>query len=700
MKIFKAFIYSFIFVLSLFLFNVGASAAEWYEENYNSTIDDVAKTVTLSKYIGNDAVVTVPATVTINSEEYKVVVTSGVFKDNEKVTKVTISDGVVFGETISSLFYRAINLTDVTIGAVDTTELKNISYLFFGCTKLENINIKKFDTSNVEIMNGVFSYCDSLKELDLSGFNTSSVTSMDSIFNSSSSLEKIILGPKTDLHVGKNDPAQGSSFGRGSWKKAADGKIYSSIEICEASSTSVGAAGTYTKVSSTSDEIVPDFTVSFKLGDYKKIEKLTPTSDDKFILVDNGKSLLYKFKVTDAPSAVFNDEVSVLIKDSVTDKDGNKYGLKLTFNNFKYEDSTVDIHEYLYLDLLTITDKNLKVTNYTYATIDDFLTGFVTYRTKINDDMSALSYDIDIKVVDKDGNEVEGSYIFSAYDLDIAAYQDTASDPLFINKFLTNDYGYGSHSEGVNLIKGYDKSTITFAKTNSFLKQLKIDDNTVRITGTRSDNISEYSEFIVKADAKDFKFRWTSGRPAYTLLFAYYQPKSVLVENINTKEELLKDSKFEIYDANNKKVAEWTTDGKEGNSFFLNPGKYIVKQISVIDPYELAKETTFYVDVEDKITIDNKTVEKVVIINDAIKNEESKEEKAEETAKCTTKVIDGKTHYFDTKGNEIDKSEWSNKCQDPVPTGSFAPYMVIGISFVLAIGAFIVVKKQNKLRKI
>ena len=705
MKFMKYVSLSFIFVFMMFGVILKVNAKEWFDD-FNHTIDSENKTITLTSYIGLSENVTVKSLANYEGEEYKIVASRNLFRDNDLVKNVTIEDGVIFPESISNLFYRAKNLEKVNIGKVDMDNTTNTSYMFFGCSSLKDLDLSNLNTSNVTNMNGMIAYCDNLKTLNISSFDTSKVKYMDSIFNSTNNIEKIVIGPKTDFRVKSNDEAQGSNFGRGTWKKESDGKLYTSVQICEASSNGK-AAGTYTKVSNMSSEISPDFTVNLKLGNYSKIKTLSSTSSEKFILVDNNKSLLYKFDVANG-NKEYTDKVTVLLENSVIDVEGNKYNLKMTFDNFFYEDSKVDDYNSLYLNLLTINGNNLKVTNYTYSSIDEFLEKTVTSRTKINDDKSALSYDVEINVVDKDGKEVEGSYIFSAYDLDIAAYQDTDTD----YKFLNNEYGYGTHSEGINLIKGYDKKTITFAKTHSFLTKSSINDIT-RITGTRSDNITEYSEFIVKADAKDFKFKWTSGKPAYTLLFAYYQPKSVDIENRNVSEKkLIVGSKFELYDSNNKLVTSWTTENGP-KSIFLNPGQYTVKQISVPDDYKLANEEIFYVDIDDTLTYDGKNVDKIIIYNDVIVKEDeettpekevekkdTKVEEVKEASKCSSKVINGKRHYYDTKGNEIEKSEWSNKCQEPVPTGAHMSFIAIGVGVIFIVSSIIISKKQNKLRNI
>jgi len=68
--------------------------------------------------------------------------------------------------------------------------------------------------------------------------------------------------------------------------------------------------------------------------------------------------------------------------------------------------------------------------------------------------------------------------------------------------------------------------------------------------------------------------------------------------------------------------------------------------------------------------------------------------------KCRSEKIDGKWYYYDTKGNEITKDEWPNKCQYPVPTGSQIPFVAIIFGAVLVVLIFIIVKKKTKIKTI
>lgn len=56
--------------------------------------------------------------------------------------------------------------------------------------------------------------------------------------------------------------------------------------------------------------------------------------------------------------------------------------------------------------------------------------------------------------------------------------------------------------------------------------------------------------------------------------------------------------------------------------------------------------------------------------------------------------------YYNTKGEEITKEEWPNQCTDPVPTGSFIPYVALIGGAILVAASYIIVRKKSVLSKI
>ena len=93
----------------------------------------------------------------------------------------------------SASFYYCVNLVDLDLSMVDTSECTSMQNLFAYCNKLTNLNISSFDTSNVTNMEGMFQEIYNLKSLDLSHFDTSKVKYMISMFDGSTGLTSLNL---------------------------------------------------------------------------------------------------------------------------------------------------------------------------------------------------------------------------------------------------------------------------------------------------------------------------------------------------------------------------------------------------------------------------------------------------------------------------------------------------------------------------
>ena len=130
--------------------------------------------------------------------------------------------------------------------------------------------------------------------------------------------------------------------------------------------------------------------------------------------------------------------------------------------------------------------------------------------------------------IQNNGTAVEGTYIFSAYDLDIPAFKDAGVPGVTMH--VDGKRGFGEHSEGINLLAGMDTSTLKYAKRYSFLRD--ITSSNYHIRGSRLDASTELSEFLVKADAENAKFQWTGDENCITQIFSYYQPQVVTIRKV------------------------------------------------------------------------------------------------------------------------------------------------------------------------
>ena len=114
---------------------------------------------------------------------------SSMFKGCSQLTSLNF--GNINTATLTSMaemFYGCSKLTSLDLNAFDTSNVNDMMNMFYQCKKLEELHIESFDTSNVVDMTSMFYECISLTTLDLSNFRTSSVTTMSNMFQDCQSL--------------------------------------------------------------------------------------------------------------------------------------------------------------------------------------------------------------------------------------------------------------------------------------------------------------------------------------------------------------------------------------------------------------------------------------------------------------------------------------------------------------------------------
>lgn len=475
--------------------------------------------------------------------------------------------------------------------------------LFYGCSNLESVDLGNFDTSDAQDMSFMFEGCTSINELDISNLDTRNSTNLISFFPTK--LNKIKLGANTNLKVNTN---YGYPFGRGTWKKVEDGKEYSIIEICNNSLTG-NAAGTYTKVSNISKEMVPTYSADYSIESLNEISRFTTTNPEIFELVNNNL-IVKNIPVSNNDDYTVTGSCEILFKDKVVAKNDNtqKYDLIMKLEN-------IHLYDLIAVDGVTTTNKRImiidnggiRLSSHFYNSIDDVINN---NSRNIDGNHSSIAFDITMKIVDKNGNAQNGSFIFSAYDLDVSSWHDRNST---YPSIVRPNTGYGEYSEGVTLLKGFDTTTKIFAQ-NTSLRESNVTYNGnsyVRYYGVRPDCDSEFSEFIIKANANETAFRWSVGGDAATRFLSYYQPKNVEISKQDQNGNYLKNAVLKVY-YNNEVVEEWTTTNAN-KVISLNPGRYVLKEEVTPEGYTKANDIIFYVDTNNIITVNGQEVEKIVM---------------------------------------------------------------------------------------
>lgn len=158
----------------------GASLADW---EYRLEKDEGA--VILTKYVGTEKNVTVPAAFRLGGRTYDTVLYSNTaFRANTNITSVTLEDVGFYENSMRTLFAECTALTAVDLSAVDTSDVTNMSYVFYGCTALKTLDLSALDTGRVTTMRGMFSNCNRLSGLTgYENWDTGSLVEMYQTFN-------------------------------------------------------------------------------------------------------------------------------------------------------------------------------------------------------------------------------------------------------------------------------------------------------------------------------------------------------------------------------------------------------------------------------------------------------------------------------------------------------------------------------------
>lgn len=146
--------------------------------DFEYALDESIMTVTLNKYIGNDASVIVADHYTVNGIRYAVVLNSNsVFCGNTGITAVTIRADVTFkDQSMSHLFSQCTKLVSVDMTGVDTSDITDMGYLFDWCSSLSSIiGYEDWETGSVENIYKMFNRVTKLTTIDLSGWDLSNV---------------------------------------------------------------------------------------------------------------------------------------------------------------------------------------------------------------------------------------------------------------------------------------------------------------------------------------------------------------------------------------------------------------------------------------------------------------------------------------------------------------------------------------------
>lgn len=560
----------------------------------------------------------------------------GMFRECRGLSEVDVTGFVTTNVVRTSyMFEKCSSLTSVDLSGWDTSNVQEMEHMFNGCRAITEIKTgEKFKTPKVTNMTQMFMDCNSLEELDLSmmaqngalekarnmfcecsslkkldikGMDVRNVAVFGDFFHDCNSVDEITIGEGFCFpHAGEGNYLD-TGFLRGTWKRDADGQIYSSTELVQLLDAGP-MPGTYTRV--TEHSISVDFPATYavhKVTDWELISE-----SDKFVV--DGDRVWMKVdlnNIDETDPYTMDESFTLLFKNNVEDAEGNTYNLKLDFNNIRLYRHDF-IHEYeglgdvYYHMFFRLTDDGvICIRGEDRLSSDLNKDNDIAYSTVFE---TNAWQDITVTIVDDEGNPQEGSYIFSIYDLDIPSSLDEGG-----GHSEYESRGYGLNSEGVYLKDGFDTDTVTKADY-TYLTDVGNTANGYRVHGSQVDGSSESTDLIVKGNAAGSTFTWT-GQSCENFLFFQYQPKPVHIDKVDQYGNRIDGAELALYKIEKGEggvetetfLQKWESNSERNHDFssFLPPGKYIVKETVVPGDYEKAEDVTFIVDVDFDVCDEN-----------------------------------------------------------------------------------------------
>lgn len=173
--------------------------------NWDYTINNEDKTITLNHYSGNESNVTVYKNYEIDGIVYKTKLINNnnssnysnnyIFSNCNKIKTITFNDGINTSNltNIDNMFFNCILLENINISNIDTSNVTSMNSLFAMCVSLKDLDISNFNTSNVEDIRKMFECCESMRSVNLNGIDTKKVKYFDEMFRECNSLETLDL---------------------------------------------------------------------------------------------------------------------------------------------------------------------------------------------------------------------------------------------------------------------------------------------------------------------------------------------------------------------------------------------------------------------------------------------------------------------------------------------------------------------------
>ena len=274
----------------------------------------------------------------------------------------------------------------------------------------------------------------------------------------------------------------------GMWLKEETGIEYTNSEIIRGKVES-GLAGTYIKTSNISKGLEINEKITYKISLNTATEIIITKGRS---MIEYNNNVFYELpEECNVEDFVVNESVEKIYKNAAITANGELYDFIETINNIHiYNLNTTSVENQKYLKLCSAT-KSMAGSNLHNENFEDIGGCYV-------------SCDVEMKVVDSNGMAQDGTFVFSAHDIDYA---------------YNGDYS-GEWCESIIINSGIDINKVLTSRDTL----LVIEGN--RIRGSAPDPNYEVSTFSVIADAQSTKITYV-GYNCETNFMRDYSPVSV-----------------------------------------------------------------------------------------------------------------------------------------------------------------------------
>ena len=417
--------------------------------------------------------------------------------------------------------------------------------------------------------NYLFSRCSNLRYADCTNLNTDNSTHMEQLF-SYSGITKFTFGNNFKFIV-----SQTGIISAGMWLKEGTGQEYTASEIMRGVVGSL--AGTYTKTKNIAEGLEVTEVITYKVNINSPVTWSSINTD----IFKNGQLLYYPLPEEEVGSDYqIEGPIIITYKNAAEKADGSKYDLKITIDNMHLYDYHRNPNTDKYIALFRLS--NCEIENIICE--EDF-----SSRVGVN-----VNYDLKIQIVDSNGNAQQGTFVFSAFDIDVSDLTGEFNSPF---------------SEGINFLQGIDVNAIQTARDTVLVREGN------RIRGSCLDGATEASMVLAIANASNTTIKWTAGKPCGTAFLKSYNPTSVQMQKVTNKGVTLTGAGLKLY-RGTELIDSWTSTTTP-KSFWLNTGTYTLKETSVPNGYYKASDYTIFVEADGSLIVNGNAATSVEMVDQA-----------------------------------------------------------------------------------